>query len=75
MGTNRVLTADEWVEQCAALVRQRVPAMQPDDAKTHAENLRRAWPALPPEDAVACYFNDTHFEETEWSVFEIPKPT
>ena len=42
MGTNRVLIADEWVEQCATHVCQRASAMQPDDAKTHAENMQRA---------------------------------
>ncbi len=66
------LGASEWLDRCAELTRQRSPDLNPEMTKIAAEVMYRAWPTLTPEEAVASYFNDSHFPETEWSFFEVP---
>jgi hypothetical protein len=60
-----------WMEQCVRLVRQRVPDVSAHDAETCADEMYRIWPDLSPQEAVARYFEDPRFEQTDWSVFEL----
>ncbi|HEX6363427.1 MAG TPA: hypothetical protein VFZ93_10745 [Albitalea sp.] len=67
------VTAKErtWREQCVRLVQARVPEVSREDAEKCAEDMARAWPALRPEDAVARYFEDPRFGQTDWTFFAI----
>ncbi len=62
---------ETWIEQCVRLVLQRVPEVSPPDAQKCAEEMYQAWPDLAPGEAVARYFSDPQFDQTDWSVFEL----